>query len=235
MKVGVGFFTGLLWGSLVSALSFRLPRFLAIGTQRSFCPACQTKLGPAQLIPLVSFLLQGGQCHACRTPIHARYPLIECLCGLLSLIIWQHAHSFSAVALHSAMMVACMTICVIDLENQRQSRGMWLFLWALVALIIVLQPAPTKNPLYVVAGLSVAGAAIAYGHHQRPASQSLWYGQAPIGLALAAFDVTHLLHFFMLSGTLMIITEYGYQQETLERRHAVATLAFTLLTVTILA
>ena len=54
---------------------------------RSRCPACGHGITAAQNVPLASFLLLGGKCAACKTPISLRYPLIELACGLLAALI----------------------------------------------------------------------------------------------------------------------------------------------------
>ncbi len=44
---------------------------------RSKCPLCRKTLTPFQLIPLVSWLIQGGKCGFCKAPISKFYPLTE--------------------------------------------------------------------------------------------------------------------------------------------------------------
>lgn len=77
-----GFGLGLVFGSFATLLGHRLPRRLPIAVERSRCPACRGALSPVELIPVLSWAIQGGRCRQCRTPIPARYPLIEMLTGL---------------------------------------------------------------------------------------------------------------------------------------------------------
>lgn len=44
---------------------------------RSRCPCCQTALGPAELIPIVSFAYLKGRCRHCRARISSLYPTME--------------------------------------------------------------------------------------------------------------------------------------------------------------
>ncbi|WP_028116188.1 prepilin peptidase [Ferrimonas senticii] len=53
----------------------------------SNCPHCQTAIPAWRNIPLVSYLLQGGKCHHCHSPISVRYPLVELGTALLCLAI----------------------------------------------------------------------------------------------------------------------------------------------------
>lgn len=68
---------GLIAGSFIGLVSFRLPRGENFVTGRSRCDACGTRLSPASLVPLVSYLASGGRCATCAAPIPRRYPLIE--------------------------------------------------------------------------------------------------------------------------------------------------------------
>jgi leader peptidase (prepilin peptidase) / N-methyltransferase len=66
---------------------------------RSACPACGHKITALENIPVVSYLVLGGKCSACKTPISIRYPIIEALTGLLTgFIAWKFGVSVAAAA-----------------------------------------------------------------------------------------------------------------------------------------
>jgi len=54
---------------------------------RSTCPKCQHKITALENIPVISYLLLRGKCSNCKTKISPRYPLIELLTGVLSLVV----------------------------------------------------------------------------------------------------------------------------------------------------
>ncbi len=54
---------------------------------RSRCASCKKILGAGELIPLVSFVLQGGRCRGCRTPIPLWCPFVEIVAGLLFVFV----------------------------------------------------------------------------------------------------------------------------------------------------
>ena len=54
---------------------------------RSFCPNCKNTVRMWQNIPLFSYFLLGRKCYFCKTPIPFRYPLVEFLTLILSLVI----------------------------------------------------------------------------------------------------------------------------------------------------
>jgi leader peptidase (prepilin peptidase)/N-methyltransferase len=64
-------------GSFLGVLIHRLPRHLPVMWARSGCDACGTRLGPRDLLPLVSYALQRGRCRYCHHPIGWFHPVIE--------------------------------------------------------------------------------------------------------------------------------------------------------------
>ena len=59
----------------------------------STCPKCKTAIKPWQNIPIISWLILKGKCASCSNPISARYPAVELITAILSLIV---AYSFGA-------------------------------------------------------------------------------------------------------------------------------------------
>lgn len=72
-----GILVGLALGSFTTMLSYRIPRRLSILRPPSHCPKCNTPLKPRDLVPVVSWLLEGGKCRHCHKPISIRYLLVE--------------------------------------------------------------------------------------------------------------------------------------------------------------
>jgi len=73
----VAFALGLVVGSFLNVVLWRVPRGESIVSPGSHCPACGTALRARELIPVVSWLAQRGRCRTCGTKISARYPLVE--------------------------------------------------------------------------------------------------------------------------------------------------------------
>ena len=132
---------GLLVGSFINVLVWRLPKMLELDWQaqarellelpplakspvsnlllpRSHCPHCQHSLRPWENIPLLSYLLLHGKCSHCKTAIRADYPATELTCGLLSAFIAWH-FGFSAQAGWMLVLTwGLLGICLIDLKHQ---------------------------------------------------------------------------------------------------------------------
>ena len=59
-----------------------------VNPPRSFCPKCREQLRWWHNIPLFSWLMLGGKCWYCKTPIPMRYPLVELITLMLALLCW---------------------------------------------------------------------------------------------------------------------------------------------------
>lgn len=81
------FIVGLVFGSFISAISYRYPRRISWIWGRSFCPNCKQKISWYDNIPLVSFIFLGGKCRNCKNPISWRYPMVELATGIGFLFI----------------------------------------------------------------------------------------------------------------------------------------------------
>lgn len=110
---------GLVVGSFANVLVYRLPRHLSVVSPPSHCPACDSRLGAAELVPVLSWVALRGRCRHCSAPISVRYPLVELATGAL----------FAAVAgvlgsvwpLASMLLLAACTLvaALIDAEGSR--------------------------------------------------------------------------------------------------------------------
>lgn len=116
---GVAF--GAAVGSFLNVLIYRLPRNLSIVFPPSHCPACGHRLGVRDLIPLLSYLVQGGKCRYCRARIPIRYFLVELWnAGVWAwlwhqwLIVGESPLRFVVYALAASVLIA---IFFIDLQH----------------------------------------------------------------------------------------------------------------------
>lgn len=108
---------GLLYGSFLNVLIHRLPdekrgKKDSILTGRSRCPRCRKTIRWYDNVPLVSFLVLGAKCRACKAPISWRYPLVEALTAALGLALvlrWGHDPAWTAVAWGAMGMLVALT------------------------------------------------------------------------------------------------------------------------------
>jgi leader peptidase (prepilin peptidase)/N-methyltransferase len=81
---------GLLIGSFLNVVVWRLPRKESLSHPASHCPSCQHPIRPYDNVPVVSWLLLRRRCRDCKAPISARYPAVELATGILFVIVaWR--------------------------------------------------------------------------------------------------------------------------------------------------
>jgi leader peptidase (prepilin peptidase)/N-methyltransferase len=89
IAVLVGVF-GLLVGSFLNVVIFRVPAGKSIVSPPSSCPGCGAPIRSFDNVPVLSWLILRGRCRDCRTGISVRYPLVELGTGLFfGLVTWR--------------------------------------------------------------------------------------------------------------------------------------------------
>ena len=81
--VALSFSLGLLIGSFLNVVIWRVPRGESIAQPSSHCPDCGNPVRPRDNIPVVSWVLLRGRCRDCDAPISRRYPLVEAATGVV--------------------------------------------------------------------------------------------------------------------------------------------------------
>ena len=81
---------GMIWGSFLNVVIYRLPRGLSLIQPPSSCPHCKKRIKVYDNIPVISFLLLGGKCRFCKARIPLTYPLVEILTPLSFLLLQGH-------------------------------------------------------------------------------------------------------------------------------------------------
>lgn len=81
------FILGIIIGSFLNVVGLRYNTGMTL-KGRSKCFSCGKNLEWHELIPLFSFLIQGGECKGCKSKISWQYPLIECTAGVLFVLIF---------------------------------------------------------------------------------------------------------------------------------------------------
>lgn len=109
---------GLCVGSFLNTCIYRVPRGLSVLSPRSVCPHCGEPLKPSELIPLWSFIWQGGRCAHCRVQIRPSYPIVEMATALFAVALYRQ-EGFSVVFIQT-FGLACvfLAIAVVDYWHQ---------------------------------------------------------------------------------------------------------------------
>ncbi len=148
---------GLLVGSFLNVVVYRVPRGLSVVRPRSACPSCDTPLRALDNIPIVSWIVLRARCRTCREPISWRYPLVEganaVIWSLDALRIGFHP-ILVAVLIGSSVLLA---LALIDAETMTLPRVLVYWGLALSALAMLIAAVLSHDVHALLRGL-VAGA-----------------------------------------------------------------------------
>lgn len=118
MLVFFGFVLGAVIGSFLNVVVYRLPKGESIVHPPSRCPVCGHRLGPLDLVPILSWLASRGRCRYCGAPVSARYPLVEALTGgLFALAAWLHPAPDAGLVLIWAFTAFLIALSFIDIDH----------------------------------------------------------------------------------------------------------------------
>ena len=146
---------GLCVGSFLNVCIFRIPREESIVTGPSHCMSCGERLKWFELIPVFSFLMQGGRCRHCKAKLSPQYPLIEAA-NAAGWVICLFVKGFSIeFFLGCALFSALLTLAVIDARTMEIPFGInvFIFILGLVRLFTDLN----NWPLYLIGFAAVSG------------------------------------------------------------------------------
>jgi leader peptidase (prepilin peptidase)/N-methyltransferase len=118
MLFALAFVFGAILGSFLNVCIWRVPRDESIVHPGSHCPHCGTPVRPFDNIPLLSYALLRGRCRQCATPIGFRYPLVEILMGLLTVVLLDRFGLSPAFAVYTVFTAALVVVSFIDLDHQ---------------------------------------------------------------------------------------------------------------------
>lgn len=100
---------GLIVGSFLNCVIYRLEQKQSFLKGRSYCPKCKHQINWYDLIPIFSYILLFGKCRHCKKPISLQYPLVELATGLLFLVQFQPEHIIKTCYL---LFVSCFLIVI---------------------------------------------------------------------------------------------------------------------------
>lgn len=89
------FIFGTMFWSFASVIIYRLRSGEGwIWAGRSHCKTCERNLSALELVPVFSWLFQGGKCKGCKQKISSIYPLLELTTGILFVLVWYSLIDF---------------------------------------------------------------------------------------------------------------------------------------------
>ena len=110
------FIIGSIMGSFYHVLANRLSKEQSIISPPSHCEKCNHQLKWYELIPIISYIIQGGRCRKCKSKMSISYLLMEICTGILFAVCY-HSFDFTLELISALLFVSCLIITIIsDIE-----------------------------------------------------------------------------------------------------------------------
>lgn len=205
---------GLLLGSFLNVVAYRLPRGESLAMPASHCTSCETPIKPYDNIPVLSWLVLRGRCRACREPVSWRYPLVEGVTGVLLVAVVLAKGADSDVWLGLALVLMLVPVTLIDIDHRIIPNKLML-LGTVVSIGLVLATRPESLTEHLIAAAGAGGflllAALAY-----PAGMGM--GDVKLAAVLGLFlgrSVGPAMLFALIAGSVVgaaIIARMGVKE-----------------------
>jgi leader peptidase (prepilin peptidase) / N-methyltransferase len=115
----LAFVGGLIFGSFLTVVAYRVPRRESVVGGRSHCPCCGAQIAAYDNVPVVSWLALRGRSRCCGQPISPRYPLTELTLALIwtatVAVLWGDP---TEVLLGLVFVFTLLAVTLTDLERR---------------------------------------------------------------------------------------------------------------------
>ena len=108
------FIFGLIFGSFLNVIIYRIPKNISIIKPRSFCPKCKKQIPLYRNIPLLSYIIQKGKCHNCLEKISSNYFIVELIIGILWMLSFYYFNSLNETIYFNIISTLLIGIAIID-------------------------------------------------------------------------------------------------------------------------
>ena len=142
---------GLLIGSFLNVVIWRVPRGESVVRPPSHCPGCDAPIAERDNIPVVSWLVLRGRCRHCGESISARYPTVELLTGLLFAAVAARIGWHVAVVAFLYFTAIAVALAFIDYDTKRLPN-------------VLTYPAYVVGPLLLTLDAAVSGSWLPLRH-----------------------------------------------------------------------
>jgi leader peptidase (prepilin peptidase)/N-methyltransferase len=129
---------GLVIGSFLNVVIWRVPRGESVAAPASHCPGCDSSIAPRDNVPVLSWLVLQGRCRHCDERISPRYPLVELLTAVLfGLTAWHFGVDWQLPA-YLYLAAVAVALALIDLDVHRLPNAIVLPSYPVVAVLLLL-------------------------------------------------------------------------------------------------
>jgi leader peptidase (prepilin peptidase) / N-methyltransferase len=156
---------GLIVGSFLNVVAYRLPRGESVVFPASHCPSCDANIKPYDNVPVLSWLWLRGRCRSCHTAISARYPIVEAVTAALLVAVVLDKGADSDAWLGIAFVILLVPVTLIDLDHRIIPNTLML-IGTVVSIVLILLTDPSALTEHLIAAAAAGGflliAAVAY-------------------------------------------------------------------------
>lgn len=152
---------GLVIGSFLNVVIYRVPAGMSISTPSSACPNCHQPIRSIDNIPIVSWLVLRAKCRGCGTSISSRYPLVEAGTAIFFTVVAVVALSGSLGTANARTVVSGALVLIAFLY------------FAAITVVLGLIDIDTHTlpnrivlPAYLVAVVLLVAASVVGGHYE---------------------------------------------------------------------
>ncbi|MGD9905827.1 MAG: A24 family peptidase [Vicinamibacterales bacterium] len=211
---------GLVIGSFLNVVIYRLPRGTSVVFPPSACGSCRRELRWFENVPVLSWVVLGGRCARCKASISIQYPLVELTTG--AIFVATAAVTPAGPLLAARLMLGCALVVLfaIDLEHQILPNVITLPGIAVGLLFALVGPPGWRSALV---GAAVGGGvlyAIAAGYYYLRHEDGLGMGDvkmlAMIGAFLGWQQMLLTLVLASFSGAIVGIGLVAFQRGTMK-------------------
>ena len=148
------FIFGLLIGSFLNVVIYRIPKEKSIVFPSSKCQSCQTPLKWYHNIPIFSWLFLKGKCAFCSEKISIQYPLIEFTTGVIAVLLYDKLGLVWNLPIVFTVFTLLLALVMIDFKYMEIPDSLNL----LALTLAVITPTPLEsieNALLAVGGITL--------------------------------------------------------------------------------
>lgn len=211
LEAGLAAVLGLLIGSFLNVVIYRLPKMLErqwaaecaeltghapaaaapfnLMVPRSRCPHCDHGIAWYENVPVFSYLVLRGRCSACKAPISVRYPLVEIAASALFFFcIWRWGATLTGAA-WCAFSATLLALALIDWDTTLLPDDLTLpLLWlGLVAAALQWTPVGLSASLWGAVAGYLALWSVYWGFKLITGKEGMGYGDFKLFAALGAW------------------------------------------------
>jgi len=129
---------GLIIGSFLNVVVWRIPRGESIVSPPSACPRCGHRIRARDNVPVVSWLLLRARCRDCHAPISLRYPLVEAATGVLFVLVALRVGWSWAMPGYLYLAAVGLALALIDLDTHRLPNSLVLPAYPVTAVLLAI-------------------------------------------------------------------------------------------------